>query len=219
MLDFSNYKEQFIYLLSLIISVVLGFIIGYERKSRLKEAGIRTHTIVCAGSCLMTLISKYGFSGDFDGSRIAAQIVTGIGFLGAGIIVYRKNAVHGLTTAAGVWATAGVGMATGAGLYILAAGASIILVAIQYVMHLKYKVFLPKNSYQLNVKFKDSGEESKNVKNIFDVQHFYQLNLERVGETLICDVVISTDVLYSSEKINEIMTNNPYIISIRRIEQ
>ena len=103
------------YLISILVAVVLGFAIGYERKLRFKEAGIRTHTIVCVGSALIMVVSKYGFgdSAEADAARVAAQIVSGIGFLGAGIIVYRRHEIHGLTTAAGVWATAGVGMAAG----------------------------------------------------------------------------------------------------------
>lgn len=119
-----NVLNELQYLISMLLSVVLGFAIGYERKLRFKEAGIRTHTIVCAGSALIMVVSKYGFgdSIEADASRVAAQIVSGIGFLGAGIIIYRKHEIHGLTTAAGVWATSGVGMAAGAGLYVVAAG-------------------------------------------------------------------------------------------------
>lgn len=93
----------------------------------------------------MTVISKYGFGGtDADTARVAAQIVTGIGFLGAGIIVYRRHEIRGLTTAAGVWATAGVGMAAGAELYVIAAGATIILIAVQCLFHAKWKIFRTK---------------------------------------------------------------------------
>lgn len=83
------------------------------------------------------IISKYGFSGEnADVARVAAQIVSGIGFIGAGMIVYRKNAVHGLTTAAGVWATAGIGMACGAGLYFVAVGGTLIMILVQCVLHI-----------------------------------------------------------------------------------
>jgi len=104
-------------LLDLLLSVVLGFLIGFERKLRYKEAGIRTHTIVCVGAALMMIVSKYAFGEGADTARVAAQIVAGVGFLGAGIIVYKKNEVHGLTTAAGVWATATIGLALGIGFY------------------------------------------------------------------------------------------------------
>ncbi|MEG0457253.1 MAG: MgtC/SapB family protein, partial [Oscillospiraceae bacterium] len=123
------------YLLRLIVAAICGAAIGYERKSRLKEAGLRTHLIVSLASALMMLVSKYGFFDlieqaakfgteiKLDPSRVAAGIVTGIGFVGAGTIFIRKNIVSGLTTAAGIWATVGVGMAVGAGMYFIGIGA------------------------------------------------------------------------------------------------
>ena len=90
MLD--SFLIEYKYLLAILLSVVLGFLIGLERKTRAKEAGVRTHTIVCFGACLLMIISKYGFSGESaDVARVAAQIVSGIGFIGAGMIVYRKK--------------------------------------------------------------------------------------------------------------------------------
>ena len=140
---------ELFHLLNILLAVVLGFAIGYERKLRYKEACIRTHTIVFAGSALIMVVSKYGFGGeDADASRVAAQIVAGVGFLGAGIIVYRKHEVHGLTTAAGVWATAGVGMAAGAGLYIIAAGATVILIGVQCLFHIKCKFFRRRSTFR-----------------------------------------------------------------------
>lgn len=114
----------------LALALVLCSAIGVERELRLKSAGLRTHTIVGLGAALIMLVSKYGFTdviGDHvtvDPSRIAAQIVSGIGFIGGGLIFVRRDAVHGLTTAATVWLTAGVGMACGAGLPILATTAA-----------------------------------------------------------------------------------------------
>jgi putative Mg2+ transporter-C (MgtC) family protein len=105
----------------------LSALIGLEREFRQKSAGLRTHTLVGVAAALITLVSKYGFSDvlvpghiQLDPSRVAAQIVSGIGFLGAGLIFVRRDAVRGLTTAAVVWATAGIGMACGAGLPLLA---------------------------------------------------------------------------------------------------
>ena len=93
--------EELQYLISILLAVILGFVIGYERKLRFKEVGIRTHTIVCAGSALIMVVSKYGFgdSIEADASRVAVQIVSGIVFLGAGVIMYRRDAVYGITTA------------------------------------------------------------------------------------------------------------------------
>ena len=126
-MPWENMVKELGMLADLLLSVLLGFVIGFERKLRFKEAGIRTHTIVCVGSALMMIISKYAFTAA-DSARVAAQIVTGVGFLGAGMIVYRRNEVRGLTTAAGVWATAGVGMACGGRLYLVALGATTIII-------------------------------------------------------------------------------------------
>ena len=116
----------------------MGYLIGYERKNREKNAGMRTHAIVCMGSALIMIVSKYSFRDipDYDDSRVAAQIVSGIGFLGAGIIFIRNNAVSGLTTAAGIWATAGVGMAIGAGSCLLGICSGVLIVITQMVLHM-----------------------------------------------------------------------------------
>ncbi|MDN5725423.1 MAG: MgtC/SapB family protein [Propionibacteriales bacterium] len=110
----------------LLLAFALSAVIGLERHRKLKSAGMRTHALVGLGSAVFTLVSAYGFPSVqatdtiVDPSRIAAQIVSGIGFLGAGVIFVRRNAVSGLTTAASIWATAAVGMACGAGMPLLA---------------------------------------------------------------------------------------------------
>ena len=110
--------------LRLSVAFVLGAIIGLDRTYRAKDAGFRTHILVSVGSALMMIISQYGFedliSSDtirYDPARIAAQVVSGIGFIGAGTIILQKHIVRGLTTAAGLWATAGIGLAVGCGMY------------------------------------------------------------------------------------------------------
>ena len=104
------------------LALVLGGAIGIEREYRAKEAGFRTHFLVALGSALFCVVSQYGFGIDLkDSSRVAAQVVSGIGFLGAGTIIFQKNVVRGLTTAAGLWVTAAIGLACGTGMYIAAA--------------------------------------------------------------------------------------------------
>ena len=155
--------NELFYLVNVLVALLLGFAIGFERKLRYKEAGIRTHTIVCVGSALMMVVSKYAFIGmEADGARIAAQIVSGIGFLGAGIIMFRGQKMHGLTTAAGIWATAGVGMAAGAGLYIVATGATVIIIAIQCICHINCRLFRSKRLYRIKIVFKNiDGERDR----------------------------------------------------------
>ena len=104
-------------ILRLVLAGVLGALIGAEREYRAKVAGIRTHLLVALGAALMMIVSRYGFGGQSDPARVAAQIVSGVGFLGAGAIIVQRNSVHGLTTAAGIWVAAGIGMAIAAGLY------------------------------------------------------------------------------------------------------
>lgn len=107
--------------LRLFVALLLGGGIGIEREYRSKEAGFRTHFLVALGSALFCIVSQYGFGVDLkDSSRVAAQVVSGIGFLGAGTIIFQKNAVRGLTTAAGLWVTAAIGLACGTGMYVVA---------------------------------------------------------------------------------------------------
>lgn len=137
-----------IYLIRILAATLCGAIIGLERTKRSKEAGIRTHCIIACAAALIMIISKYGFAdllndmGAFtqgtrgaDPSRIAAQVVTGISFLGAGVIFKNGNTVKGLTTAAGIWAMAAVGMACGAGMYSLAFLVTAVILAVQLIMH------------------------------------------------------------------------------------
>ena len=141
----SQYAEFFIRVL---IACVCGAAIGYERSKRLKEAGIRTHIIVCCAAALTMIVSKYGFADlvgpdgagmygtkGTDPARLAAQIIGGISFLGAGIIFHNGNSIKGLTTAAGIWATAGIGLAIGAGMYIMGVFSTLVVAVIQILMH------------------------------------------------------------------------------------
>ena len=139
------------FVIRMIISCICGISIGFERKNRAKEAGVRTHCIVACAACLMMIISKYGFydliqsaakSGAdvrLDPSRLAQGIVTGVGFLGAGMIYIQRGSIRGLTTASGIWATSGIGMAIGAGMYFVGISATVIILVIQIVLHHKIK--------------------------------------------------------------------------------
>jgi len=119
-------SNTWIELLLLLIAFVLSMLIGVERQMQQKSAGVRTHTLVGTGAAVFTLVSGFGFANvlgtevNLDPSRIAAQVVSGVGFLGAGVIFMRRDMVRGLTTAATIWMTAAIGMACGAGMPVLA---------------------------------------------------------------------------------------------------
>ena len=131
------------FFIRIVLAAVLGALVGLERSKRQKEAGVRTHCIIACTSALFMILSKYAFvdlvSVDglrgADPARIAAQVVSGISFLGAGVIFKNGNSIRGLTTAAGMWGTAAVGMAIGAGLYWVGLIETAVLVVIQIVFH------------------------------------------------------------------------------------
>lgn len=132
------------FVLRLLVAGILGAIIGLDREYRAKEAGYRTHFLVSLGSALIMIVSQFGFqeiikesSVSLDPSRVAAQVVSGIGFIGAGTIIFQKQIVRGLTTAAGIWATAGIGLAVGAGMYVLGIATMILtLVGLELLSYL-----------------------------------------------------------------------------------
>ena len=137
----------FDFCLRLFLAGVMGTVIGLEREYRSKEAGYRTHFLVAVGSALMMIVSQYGFYDvlqtdlvRLDPSRIAAQVVSGIGFIGAGtIILLHKQIVRGLTTAAGIWATSGIGLAIGAGMYVVGVATTVLVLVGLEVLSLLFK--------------------------------------------------------------------------------
>ena len=125
------------YVLTIFVGAILGGAIGFEREYRSKEAGFRTHFLVGLGSALFMVLSLHGFDDietqagviiQRDPARMAAQVVSGIGFIGAGTIIFRKNVVKGLTTAAGLWVTSAIGMAAGVGMYGVAVAATVMVI-------------------------------------------------------------------------------------------
>ncbi len=211
--------EELKLLLPLLISVILGFAIGLERKYRLKEAGVRTHTIVCLGSALMMVVSKHAFSGLADPSRVAAQIVSGIGFIGAGMIVYRQHEVRGLTTAAGVWTTAGIGMACGSGeLYWFAIGATVLMIAVQCLLHMPFRIFSTKRTYSVKIEFVQTVDENLQIKELFGTDRFNKLVITREEGQTIYSATLNTEKEYSSTRLNEIMQEHSFIRWLERCD-
>ena len=157
------------FFLRMIIACACGACIGFERSRRFKGAGLRTHIIVCCGAALFMLVSKYGFADlagaageaitgnrGTDPARIAAQVVSGISFLGAGVIFKNHGMVKGLTTAAGLWVTAGIGLAVGGGLYAVGIFATVLVAVMQVLMH-KFQIGADAyNAYQLQFTVTDS---------------------------------------------------------------
>ena len=140
------------------MALAAGFIIGSERENKNKSAGARTHTLVCLGACLAMIVSKYGFYDvkHFDAARVAAQIVSGVGFLGAGVIFVKNYGVTGLTTAAGIWTTSIIGMAFGSGMYFIGIIATSFIVFFQSYMF-PGEIFQRHTQYTALIESRDSN--------------------------------------------------------------
>ena len=117
-------------LIRLVMAVLLGSVVGYERERQGKPAGLRTHAMVALGAALFTVVSLYGFGESADTSRVAAMIVSGIGFLGAGAILHERGGVQGLTTAASLWVTAAIGIAVGVGMMLMSLATAALVFAV-----------------------------------------------------------------------------------------
>ncbi|RVU54271.1 MgtC/SapB family protein [Anaerosphaera multitolerans] len=141
----SSLNENSTYIVRILIATLCGFIIGFERANKNKDAGIRTHCIVALGSCLCMIVSAYAFPSVYksDPARMAAQVVSGVGFLGAGLIFVRRDRIiSGLTTAAGIWTTAIIGLAIGSGMIFIGFFSTLIMLLIQIPIS-KFIQFLP----------------------------------------------------------------------------
>ncbi len=210
------------YLLRLVVATVCGAGIGLERTLRQKEAGLRTHIIVALGSALMMIVSKYAFFDlfqygeliKFDGSRLAANIVTGISFLGSGIIIY-KGSIKGLTTAAGIWATAGIGMAIGAGMYGIGIYATVVLLIIQIFIH----KFVPiENTVATTIKLKVKNDPLAldHVEDILTKKgaDIMTSEIEKKDDIIYCKFDLKAHTSFSFKEVKDILKDDEYIISI-----
>ena len=152
------------FMLRLLVAGILGAIIGLDREYRAKEAGYRTHFLVSLGSALIMIVSQYGFqeiikekSVTRDPSRVAAQVVSGIGFIGAGTIILQKQIVRGLTTAAGIWATAGIGLAVGAGMYAIGIATTVLtLIGLELLSYIFKSVGMKSSMIAFSTNNKDT---------------------------------------------------------------
>ncbi len=201
-----NIDTHVIVLFRIILAVILSFILGVERELTGKFAGLRTHILVCLGACVFTILSLYGFKmhetvgviGTNDPARIAAQVITGIGFIGAGTVMRHGSNVFGITTAATLWVCASIGMACGCGEYLTASLASIVTLFVLILIGRLEKNFLSKRKmfYTLyQVSLSASIDECDKIEEIFNnsFKKIFKINKKLVNSTeLKYSAVIST---------------------------
>ena len=205
------------YLIRITLAALCGGIIGYEREKRLKNAGIRTHILVSMSAALMMVISKYGFNDvlsntgiGIDASRVAASVVSAIGFLGAGVIFVRKENTIGVTTAAGLWSTVGLGLAIGAGMYVTGTVFTFMVLAIQLLLHNRRFRFSTQTTGAITLKIDSTDFTIGQVNSIFrekklDVRNI-RLTLQDGGQLLSAIIIFSkkdnlNDVVHQLESI------------------
>lgn len=158
------------YIFRIILSTILGALIGYERQFKHKSAGLRTNILVCIGSCLIMILSNLLYEQvegktNADPARLAAQVVSGIGFLGAGAIIKEGVNVIGLTTAACIWVVSGVGLAVGAGYYIIAVFASLLVYIILEILSQMDSWLVPTDNIMIKIRMINDSEKIKEVYN------------------------------------------------------
>lgn len=218
--------RELIFFFRLVLACFCGGIIGYERKNRGKGAGIRTHIIVALASSLMMIVSKYGFSDMIigeagvrgaDGARIAAQVVSGVGFLGAGMIYFNRNSVRGLTTAAGIWATSGVGLAVGAGMYGVGIMASVMIVVIQIILHKNLKIMHMPNEEFMKITIEDNQEAFDFMNSVLAEHEIVVTNMKctrHSNGTMENDFTVNVPSDLECSEIMQVFQKNKCIISI-----
>ena len=183
----------------LLLAGVLGGVIGWDREYRAKEAGLRTHFLVALGSALIMIVSQYGFMDvlkadlvRLDPSRVAAQVVTGIGFIGAGTIILQKQVVRGLTTAAGIWATSGIGLAVGAGMYGIGIVATVLVLIGLETLSFFFKSMGMRN---MMIEFSAPNKEAiRKVSSNFNSKNYVVVSYEMT------EIAVGGDVVYDGDQ-------------------
>ena len=160
-------------ILRLFVGGLLGGLIGLEREIRAKGAGTRTHFIVALGSALYMIVSQYAFFGSFDTSRVASGVVSGIGFIGAGVIIFQKNVIRGITTAAGLWVAAAVGMACGGGMFVIAGAATLLTLLCLEMLHF-FHIRYGEKVVELDL----SSTDSRGLLSVLDILKAQGMNVD-----------------------------------------
>ena len=209
----------------LILACVLGGLIGYERTARNKSAGLRTHVLVCLGSCLIMVLSYNIYRNvqgvtNADPARLAAQVVSGIGFLGAGTIMKEGNTIKGLTTAASLWVVSGVGLAVGCGFYWGALAATILVLSTLIVLPRLEKYFLKGSSLTLNIKIRNRPGQIGKLGDEFGecgmIIHDIKIDKQNNNYIYLAVTIQGEEEVLDFEKIANDLLNIDGVLSIQR---
>ena len=209
---------QIEYFIRILLAGICGAIIGLERRKRFKDAGIRSHLILSIGCAVIMIVSKYAFSDvlDYDAARVASNIISGVGFLGAGVIFVKSGSVRGLTTAAGIWTTAAIGMAIGAGFYFLGIGVTIILVLLQLLLYRLVPALESIEVAELLIKAKRTPNILENIKAELDKNNIYisTMKVKKLEKELEIRFSVKVQKDHSMQGLFELLSSYDEIIEI-----
>ncbi len=210
-------------ILRLFLAGFAGFMLGLERGRRAKDAGVRTQTILCLTAALLMIISKYAFGDlynigiEYDPTRIGSTIITGLTFLGAGMILYKRESFKSLTTAAGLCANVAIGMAFGSGMIVLGVIVTITILLVQLLMHAK--AFSSKKVIEIHARFILKDGYIEDFKQRYKVEHFVHFKTIRENESMIADVTFYCYNKITSEELFESMSHDQNILSFEKVEE
>lgn len=212
--------------LRVFLAIIAGFILGLESRSRAKDAGVKTHTFLCVTACVLMIISKYGFYElakfegiQYDASRVASTIISGLCFVGAGMLFYKRDTVKGLTTSVGMCLTIVIGMCFGSGLLIMGAFVTLLTLLLQLFMHLKFAIFRQKKLVIVKAQFLTDNDYIETFKQIFNVKHFRNYKIIRQDDKCVAEVEFYYRNILSSEEITKKIESEPQIIMFEKIEE
>lgn len=212
-------------MLRLALAALFGGLIGLERERKDWAAGLRTHMMVCVGSCLVVIVSAFGFGDilgaqgvELDPSRIAAQVVSGVGFIGAGAILFsRQGTIRGLTTAAGLWTVAAIGLATGSGLYFAAAATTVVALIILWAIQPLEKRYLRRfKQATLRVVTEPDANQAQLMQGLMrhDDAPVEEMFFEKNGDEMVYELKYTNRNLESLEALVEDLRKNPKVKEI-----
>ncbi|GEL89322.1 MULTISPECIES: MgtC/SapB family protein [Pediococcus] len=218
-----NVTTQLDLILRVLIAGACGFAIGYERDARAKTAGLRTHIIIAVGAALMMIVSKYGFMDvlgnkgfELDPSRIAAQIVSGIGFIGAGTIIVKHEDVNGLTTATGLWTTAGIGMAIGARMYVVGIISALLVLGTQVMLHRNLSWLRLPNTNEIRLQVKPGDHHISIIQKRLQAEdvEVTSMHVRRTDEVTVVHLAVQSEGPTDMEKLTAVLETMPQVVDI-----